>query len=76
MRRQKGDFIILKEYCGDPYQQREMCCYATEYDYRGRTPAWVWLNDKTTAREYKKVGHIDLNSKDKILEVLEGMDKE
>lgn len=81
MRRKKGDVVInpwvSKEYCGDLNP-----CYATVYigngeciDYLGQKHSWVGLNDGT-GREYKTVGHIDLNLKDKILEVLARMDEE
>lgn len=82
MRRRKGDVIInpwvSKEYCGDLNP-----CYATVYigngkciDYRGRTHAWGGLNDKNPEREYKTVGHIDMDLKDKIIKILEEADNE
>lgn len=77
MNRKKGDLIInpwvSKEYCGDLNP-----CYATVYigngtciDYLGRKHKWVGLNDKNPEREYKTVGHIDMNLKERILEILE-----
>lgn len=77
MNRKKGDVIInpwvSKEYCGDLNP-----CYATIYigngtciDYRGVKHKWCGLNDKNPEREYKTVGHIDLNLKDRILEILD-----
>ena len=77
MTRRKGDVIINpwvhKEYCGDLNP-----CYATIYigngeclDYRGEKHKWGGLNDKNQEREYVTVGHIDMNLKEKILDVLE-----
>lgn len=72
----KGDIVINpwvpKEYCGDLNP-----CYATVYigngeciDYRGKKHKWVGLNDRNSEREYVTIGHIDMNLKEKILEVL------
>ena len=81
-RRHKGDIIInpwvSKDYCGDLNP-----CYATMYigngkcvDYLGRTHAWGGLNDKNPEREYKTVGHIDINLKNMIMDVLAKMEVE
>lgn len=82
MSRHKGDIIInpwvSKEYCGDLNP-----CYATMYigngkcvDYRGVTHRWYGLNDKNHEREYKTVGHIDINLKAMIIDVLAKMEVE
>ena len=82
MRRGKGDVIInpwvSREYNGDLNP-----CYATIYigngkcvDYKGRKHAWIGLNDEHPEREYKTVGHIDINLKQMILDVLDGARKE
>jgi len=82
MGRRKGDIIInpwvSKDYCGDLNP-----CYATMYigdgtciDYRGRKHNWIGLNDENPEREYKTVGHIDINLKEMIMDVLAEMEVE
>lgn len=77
MRRRRGDIIInpwvSKEYCGDLNP-----CYATMYigdgrciDYRGRKHAWIGLNDDNPEREYKTIGHVDINLKQLIMDAIE-----
>lgn len=81
MSRRKGDVIVNpwvnREYNGDLNP-----CYATIYigngkcvDYRGVTHAWGGLNDKNPEREYKTIGHIDIDLKSMISEVITKMDE-
>lgn len=76
MTRRKGDVIInpwvSAEYCGDLNP-----CYATIYigngeclDYLGIKHKCGGLNDKNPEREYITIGHIDMNLKEKILQIL------
>lgn len=77
MRRHKGD-VIINPWVSRDYNGDLNPCYATIYigdgkcvDYRGRRHAWIGLNDKIPEREYKTVGHIDIDLKGMILSVLE-----
>lgn len=82
MRRRKGD-VIINPWVSKEYQGDLNPCYATVYigngeciDYRGIKHKWCGLNDKNPEREYRTVGHIDLNLKEKLLEILESERKE
>lgn len=82
MRRRKGD-VIINPWVSKEYQGDLNPCYATVYigngkcvDYRGRTHAWIGLNDEHQEREYRTVGHIDMNLKEKLLEILASERKE
>lgn len=81
MNRRKGDVIV------NPWVSKELDgvlnpCYATIYvgdgicvDYRGKRHAWVGLNDKNHEKEYKTIGHIDIDLKSMISEVIAQMDE-
>lgn len=77
MRRRKGD-VIINPWVSRDYNGDLNPCYATIYigdgkciDYRGVRHAWIGLNDENPEREYKTVGHIDIDLKGMILNVLE-----
>ncbi len=79
--RKKG-YVIINPWVSREYNGDLNPCYATIYigngkcvDYRGVTHAWVGLNDKNPEREYKTIGHIDIDLKRMISEVIAQMDE-
>ena len=77
MRRRRGD-IIINPWVSKEFDGYLNPCYATIYigdgiciDYRGRKHAWIGLNDDNPEREYKTIGHVDINLKQLIMDAIE-----